>query len=126
MEIRELTGAERKRIRDLTKSVCANYDKEYGCLLLDSQCFMFGKAYSAGPLCKWFRNALMPLDQELKRIFTGVIAPDTKPCAVCGRAFPLNGRQLCCSDSCAKKRRRQFVANNVRAYRNNKRRDVII
>ena len=29
---RELTGREKQRIKKLVTSLCANYDKEYGCL----------------------------------------------------------------------------------------------
>ena len=32
METRELTRAERTAIRKLVTSMCANYDKDYGCL----------------------------------------------------------------------------------------------
>ena len=32
---RELTGREKQRIKKLVTSLCANYDKEYGCLPLD-------------------------------------------------------------------------------------------
>ena len=121
MQIRELTGRERQATRRLVKEWCANYDDEYGCLPLGSDCFMFGKAYSGGALCKWFRDAVLPLDAELERIFTGGIAPDTKPCAVCGTAFPLNGRQIYCSDKCAAEGRRKSVAGNVQAFRERKR-----
>jgi hypothetical protein len=121
MQIRELTGRERQAIRRQVKEWCANYDNDYGCLPLDCECFMFGKAYSGGALCKWFRDAVLPLDAGLERIFTGGIAPDTKPCAVCGTAFPLNGRQIYCSDKCAAVGRRKSVAGNVRAYRERKR-----
>ena len=121
MQIRELTGRERQAIRRLVKTMCANYDNDYGCLPLDCECFMFGKAYSGGALCRWFRNAVLPLDAELERIFIGSIAPDTKSCAVCGTAFPLNGRQIYCSDKCAAAGRRKYVAGNVRAYRERKR-----
>ena len=34
---RELTGREKKRIKKLITSRCANYDKEYGCLPLDKE-----------------------------------------------------------------------------------------
>ena len=125
MQIRELTGRERQRIRRLVKAECANFDAEYGCLPLDSSCFMFGKAYSNGALCKCFRFAIMPLDPEVERVFIDGIAPDTKPCAVCGKAFPLNGRQSYCSESCARNSRRKAVASNMKAYRNRKRRHVI-
>ena len=127
MQLRELTGTERRQIRNLVKTMCANYDNDYGCLLLDGDCYMFyGTAYTNSALCKWFRNAVMPLEPVLERIFTGSIAPDTKPCAVCGGAFPVNGRQTCCSDKCRKISRRKSVAKNVKAHRGRKRRDVII
>ena len=32
---RELTGREKQRIKKLVTSLCANYDKEYGCPPLD-------------------------------------------------------------------------------------------
>ena len=32
---RELTGREKQRIKKLITSLCANHDKEYGCLPLD-------------------------------------------------------------------------------------------
>ena len=37
---RELTGREKQRIKKLVISLCANYDKEYGCLPLDCDCPM--------------------------------------------------------------------------------------
>lgn len=39
---RELTSREKSRIRKLVTNLCANYDKEYGCLPLDCDCYMFG------------------------------------------------------------------------------------
>jgi len=126
MQIRELTGREKQEIRRLVKTMCANYDDEYGCLPLDCECFMFGKVYAGGVLCKWFRNALLPLNPSLERVFKGGIAPETKPCAVCGGAFPLNGRQTYCSETCTETARRKSVAGNVKAFRERKRRDVII
>ena len=124
MHIRELTGREKRAIRRLVKTMCANYDNEYGCLALDTDCYMFSKAYAGGALCKWFRSAVLPLNPKLERTFAGGIAADTKPCTVCGRAFPLNGRQTYCDPKCTKAARRQSNAKNVRAHRNRRRRDV--
>ena len=122
MQIRELTGRERQAIRRLVKTMCANYDADYGCLPLDGDCYMFfGVAHTNSALCKYFRRAVMPLAPELEQIFTGGAAPDTKPCAVCGRAFPLNGRQAYCSNKCASTGRRKSIADNVRAYRERRR-----
>ena len=35
---RELTREEKSAIRKLVFSLCANYDREYGCLPLDGPC----------------------------------------------------------------------------------------
>ena len=43
---RELTRKEKTAIRSLVVTWCANYDREYGCLPLDSDCYMLGKCLS--------------------------------------------------------------------------------
>ena len=43
---RELTGREKQRIKKLVTSLCANYDKEYGCLPLDCDCPMLGICFT--------------------------------------------------------------------------------
>ena len=51
---RELTRDERKGIRKLVTEMCANYDREYGCLTLDCACYMLGKCWP-GAYCRYFR-----------------------------------------------------------------------
>ena len=43
---RELTREEKRSIRKLVFSLCANYDREYGCLPLDGPCYMLGKCWT--------------------------------------------------------------------------------
>lgn len=50
MEARELTRAERTAIRKLVIAMCANYDKAYGCLPLDCECYMLQKMVDGGLL----------------------------------------------------------------------------
>ncbi len=64
---RELTGREKQRIKKLITSLCANYDKEYGCLPLDCDCPMFGLCYTNSALCRYFRSAVLPTDAKLGR-----------------------------------------------------------
>lgn len=59
---RELTGREKQRIKKLIVSLCANYDKEYGCLSLDRECPMFGICYTNSALCRYFRSSMLPTD----------------------------------------------------------------
>ena len=125
MKIRELTGRERQEICRLVKTMCANYDNKYACLPLNGDCYMFyGYGYTNTAMCKWFRKAILPLNPELERVLTGDAMIETKSCAVCGKTFPLNGRQNYCSEKCAKINRRKSVAKNVREYRKRKNSDV--
>ena len=43
---RELTREEKAAIRRLVISMCANYDRECGCLPLDCECYMLGKCWT--------------------------------------------------------------------------------
>jgi len=90
---RELTREEKRKIRALVTKWCANYDKEYGCLPLECECYMFGKCWT-GAYCRYFREAVLPLDPALEAaLLTG--------------AVPLDGRLAYCSAACAKKAHRR-------------------
>ncbi len=117
MYTRELTGREKQAIRRLVKVMCANYDDEDECLPLNGPCYMFFIGFTTSGLCKYFKSAVLPIDPKLERIFTGGVTQGTKPCAFCGRVFPLNGRQDYCSKQCAAESRRRAVARYVRAFR---------
>ena len=62
---RELTREEKRKIRALVVKWCANYNKEYGCLPLECECYMFGKCWT-GAYCHYFREAVLPLDPALE------------------------------------------------------------
>lgn len=117
---RELTGREKRQIKKLVTSLCANYDKEYGCLPLDCTCYMFGICYRGSALCKWFRGALLPTEPELQAVF------DHQPLAICkecGKHFPIQGKRAYCSEKCAEDARRKQTAARVRKHREKKKQD---
>ena len=66
---RELTGKEKRQIKKLITSLCASYDKEYGCLPLDCDCPMFGICYTNSGLCSYFRESVLPAEPELQAVF---------------------------------------------------------
>ena len=115
---RELTGKEKRQIKKLVVSKCANYDKEYGYLPLDCECYMFGVCYSCSGLCKWFRKALLPTVPELQAVFEPM---PLAVCKECGRHFQKNGKRAYCSDKCAAEARRKQTAARVRKHREKKR-----
>ena len=71
---RELTRDERAGIRRLAMGMCANYNPEYGCLPLECPCYMLGKC-STGAYCRYFQNAVLPLEPKLEATLTGREAP---------------------------------------------------
>ena len=111
---RELTGREKQRIKKLVISLCANYDKEYGCLPLDCDCPMLGICFTNSALCRYFRKSVLPEDAGLEVVFTQT---PTTHCKQCGKPFPTDGKRVYCSQRCAEEARRKQTAARVRKYR---------
>ena len=111
---RDLTGREKQRIKKLVTSLCANYDKEYGCLPLDCDCPMLGICFTNSALCRYFRKSVLPEDAGLEAVFTQI---STTHCKQCGKPFPTDGKRVYCSQRCAEEARRKQTAARVRKYR---------
>ena len=120
---RELTREELREMKRLAADMCANFDREYGCLLLDGKCYMFyGVAYTCSALCKYYRKAILPLNPKLEALFNGQFTDDAvKECAVCGTAYYPSGRSRFCSDLCRAKSKRIQDRNSKRKQRENSR-----
>jgi predicted nucleic acid-binding Zn ribbon protein len=116
---RELTAAERREIRRLVTTLCASYDSEYGCLPLDCECYMLNKWWT-GSLCTYFESSVLPANPILARALKGEPPVDTKPCAICGKRFPMAGRKAYCSDKCREQGQKLKDAQRAKKYRQNK------
>ena len=116
-ENRELTREEKAAIRKLVTSLCANYDRDYGCLPLDCECYMLGKCWT-GTYCRNFREAVLPNDPALE---TALVrqgpAPAMRPCAYCGRPVPKDKRRRYCSPACSRAAHRQQQRAHMRKKR---------
>jgi len=112
-QYRELTAREKQRIKKLVVTECANYDKHVGCLPLDDECYMPTIAFVNSSLCKYFQNAVLPLDPVLQAVF---FRRPMKACKRCGELFPINGRKIYC-DACAEPARKAKAAARARKYR---------
>ena len=82
---RELTREEKKSIRALVTRWCANYDRDYGCLPLECECYMLMKCWT-GPMCRYFRDAVLPIDPALA-VQLAQVGPveELRICPLCGR-----------------------------------------
>lgn len=113
----ELSKRDKNRIRKHVTKCCANYSKEYGCLPLETECYMFSVGFTDSKLCKYYEHAVLPTDAELFALFKGI---PTKKCRQCGKAFASVGRKAYCSEQCAEESRRRRAAERVRKHRVNK------
>ena len=111
---RELTTGERRSIQKLVTGHCAGYDSEYGCLPLDCECPMLGICYTNSAMCQYFREAVLPNDSKLEAALQALPA---KRCQRCGKSFPVSGRRVYCSDTCAEASQKEQTAARVRKFR---------
>lgn len=117
MAERELTREEKTAIRKLVTRLCANYDREYGCLPLGGPCNMMDKCWT-GAYCRYFREGVLPNDAVLEVALTSSgPAPDTRACPVCCGAFLPDSRTRYCSATCARAARLKKQRGYMRKYR---------
>ena len=121
MNYRELTREELRCIRRLAADMCANFDRQYGCLLLEDRCYMFyGAAYTCSALCRYYRNAVLPTDPKLEALLGGEnIAEHIKRCAVCGKELYSTGNRAKYCGLCARRVHRRQKNESDRKRRSN-------
>lgn len=90
---------------------CCNYENGR-CLILGGVCAQ-GISYTL--LCRWFREAVLPLNKELA---TSLLHKEAlKSCVICGKEFrPNSNRAKYCPDCAALERRRKEAARQRRRY----------
>jgi predicted nucleic acid-binding Zn ribbon protein len=115
---RELTCSEKSTIKKLVKELCANYNHEYGCLLLNGNCYMmYGVGYTNTGMCKYFRESVLPTNPMLEAVLTGGSIVETHHCIMCDGVFPANGKKVYCSDVCAAEKKKRQQREYIRKRR---------
>lgn len=114
MEIKEkipiMTYSQYRRARKLVH-LCCNYESG-NCLVLDDgeECVCV-QSISYSLLCRWFRTAVLPLDEPL--VTALLYRNEHKRCAVCGQPFlPGSNRAKYCKSCAAIIHRRQKTASD--------------
>lgn len=113
---RELTTNEKSQIRRSVIKRCACYDREYGCLPLDSNCYMMTIGFNDSKLCRYYEKCILPIESEILsflKIQTGVV----KNCKYCGVRFLALGNHQYCSDYCSLMARRRGAVRRMRKSR---------
>ena len=101
-----MTPAQRKRASALIRRECCCCEDGNCIALDDGDACTCPQTVSFSACCKWFRWAVLPLDEALEaEIFRD---KDLKRCAVCGGVFvPKSNRAKYCPSCAAKVHRRQ-------------------
>ena len=114
MKIKEnipiMTYSQYRRARKLVHQ-CCNYESG-NCLALDDgeECVCV-QSISYSLLCRWFRSAVLPLDEPLAAAL--LYRKEQKRCAVCGQPFlPGSNRAKYCKPCAAKVHRKQKNASD--------------
>ena len=110
-----MSTVQKRATYKLIREECCNLDPDGFCIPLDCRC---PQLQSDSLICKWFQDAVLPLDKELHAEING--SSNLKPCAVCKRLFvpPSNRAQYCAE--CAAKVRRQKDTERKYANRHGK------
>ena len=121
MNKREFAAPELKQVSGLIKAECCNFDKGHCMLLFDGDERTCPQCISLHLCCKWFEEAVLPLDGILQKQLTSEdydFKSDT--CDLCGKEIVKTGnRQRYCS-SCQKKMRRKYKSEYMSKKRTTK------
>ena len=107
---KRLTQEQMPGVRRLVRQ-CCNYDGGACIALDDGAGCVCVQSLSYSPLCRWFRNAVLPLDPVLE---ASLLGGTTKRCASCGEEFaPVSNRAQYCP-ACSAVRRKAKEAKRQR------------
>ena len=121
---RQLTRKERTAIKNLIKTMCANYDRAYDCcpLLDDYSCYQLTQQFT-GCTCRYYQEAVLPLNSSLQAAFY----PDcTRCCCMCGDGYIPTGRSQKYCPSCKVEMKKLAAAKRAKSYRDRKRSNVTL
>lgn len=103
-----------RRARRLVQE-CCNYDNGQCIVLDEGDGCVCVQSISYSLLCRWFREAVLPLDKELETEL--LYRTESKKCAVCGSLFlPGSNRAKYCPE-CAVRMKRKHAAERKRKQR---------
>lgn len=111
----QMTPAQLKRAKKLIRAECCNYDAQNNeCFALDEGdgCVCV-QSISYSLLCRWFKEAVLPLDPVLEKEVFGL--DNKKLCQHCRKPFiPKSNRSYLCPECNRRHRKRQqaeFIRN---------------
>lgn len=107
---KRIRDRQRQRVGTLIKAECCNYQRGNCLLLDDGEPVPCPQLVSGSLSCRWFRDAVLPIDKELHAEITAQTA--LKQCSICGQPFRSVSNRAKYCDRCRKsERRKQYRAS---------------
>ncbi len=113
-----MTDAQLRKAKKLIRKLCANCDNGNCLLLDDGEVCVCPQLISYSLLCRYFRAAVLPADNELYAQIMG--NTDGKRCTECGVVFIPNSNRAQYCDNCKKKMQKRKTRERVQRYRGNR------
>ena len=107
----KVTPKYQSAVTSLIRKECCNYMWN-SCVYLDCVCPQIGHATLC---CKWFREAVLPLNKELQAALMNLDV--MKDCSVCHKQYVPNSNRSKYCDDCGIKVRRKQILNRVHKLR---------
>ena len=120
MTVRRMTEAQVRRVRQLIRRLCANYDRGSCLLLDDGEACVCPQSITNALVCRYFKAAVLPDDPELWAELTG--SGPSRRCVRCGAAFVPTGSRAVYCPKCSMMRERERKAVWARKNRVERRR----
>lgn len=109
-----------RKVNTLIRSECCNYDND-NCMLLDDGAYHKCPQLASSTLnCKWFVEAVLPLDSLLKDEIFHTIKRDVQRCSSCGTEIVRKSNRSKYCPKCSFKMYKQQKAENQRKRRSSK------
>lgn len=102
---KRINDKRRRQINRLVKAECCNYQQGNYLLLDDGEPVSCPQLISGSLSCRWFRDAVLPIDKELHAEIMGQTT--LKKCSVCGQPFRAVSNRAKYCERCRKSERRK-------------------
>jgi hypothetical protein len=110
-----MSEKQRRNASVLIKEACANHDSGYCLLLSDYDYEPCPQLHSNSLICKYFRDAVLPMDKLLHAQIMG--SESVKGCEICGEPFRAVSPRAKYCEKCSKARRQKATRERVRKHR---------
>ncbi len=113
-DLPQMTQEQLRMAKKLIRGKCCNYDQGNCIALDDGEPVSCPQGFSFSLICKWFRDAVLPIAPDLQ--FAIMKHGARKRCCVCGKFFYATSNRSKYCPLCSQKVRQQKEAARLRKH----------